>query len=744
MSGTGLLTSDYGIAPDPVSANAQALGAPPINLSPRAVAAPPKPKEPESNLALARQRREQGENPSRDPNAKNPYSSAAGADQIIDGTWLKLMNTYHPEMVQGQTKEQILAMRTDKDLSGAMAGKYDEENAKILASNGIAPTPNFINALYRAGPGDGLKLIQAARQNPAALVKDIAPALATPGNNGAGDLTVGQFLVDPYQHGPGAQSNDTPQQAFTIAKGNEILAQMLNDQTEGKKELARVSKDYKPIDIPPMPKPPEVDPLSTFSSLAGVFATLAAGFSRTPAIAAMNGLAGAMHAAKESKWEDYKAHYEQFKTSSELAFKAHEQHSADVRQALEMMTKNMAAGSTMLNAVIALSDDQEMHKLHQAQEYREMARLQDQRDDKARELKEQMPVAMATADLTAAMENLKAAQKGGDQTEVARATELVQQAENKLAGVKRAMTGGGTTGFASPQTVEVKQPDGTTKTVLAQQDKGSGQWVTADGSRTPIQGDIIPAKEARSERDEASKAPITDEAADFAAGRVLAGDERATVGMARSNANITKVTNSLVRLAKQQGVGPGDLAVRIAQFQGTVQAERTLGTRTVAMEVPANEVAYMAPLALQASENVDRTRFPDLNSIILSGEKRTGDEKVVQFGLAANSLIYTYAKFLNPTGIPTDSDKARATEILSTAWSKGQFRAAIDQIKREIESGRAAVRETRGELAGGLTSQTSGASPGASVPKITTDAEYHALPSGSEFLDPNGVKRKKP
>jgi hypothetical protein len=134
------------------------------------------------------------------------------------------------------------------------------------------------------------------------------------------------------------------------------------------------------------------------------------------------------------------------------------------------------------------------------------------------------------------------------------------------------------------------------------------------------------------------------------------------------------------------------------------------------MEVPANEVAYMAPLALDASQKVKRSEYPDLNKILLSGERRTGDTDVVQFGLAANSLIYTYAKFLNPTGIPTDADKARATDILSTAWSEGQFQAAVDQIKREIESGRQAVRATRGELRSGLTTATQPVPGGDALP----------------------------
>lgn len=120
------------------------------------------------------------------------------------------------------------------------------------------------------------------------------------------------------------------------------------------------------------------------------------------------------------------------------------------------------------------------------------------------------------------------------------------------------------------------------------------------------------------------------------------------------------------------------------------------------MDIAANEVKFMAPLALSASKNVDRTQYPKLNEILLAAEQGTGDENVVRFGLAANSLIYTYSKFLNPTGIPTDADKAKASEILSTAWSKGQFETAIDQIKKEIVSGQSGVKQTKEDLKSGL------------------------------------------
>lgn len=413
------------------------------------------PKNSETNLTIARRQREMGENPSGDPSAKNPFSSAGGPDQIIDSTWVDLMKKYHPERVQGQSREQIIAMKYDPanvGMSHELATKYDEENARFLASNRIPPTPNNINLAYRAGPEGAKAIIMAAQTNPNALVKDVVPAMGTPGNNGAGNMTVGQIMANPYGRGPGGAEESDPRSRYVGAQGNAILAQMLADQEAGKARVAKLDRDYKPIEVPERPKPPDTDPLATFGTLAGVFATLAAGFSRTPAIAAMNGLAGAIHGAKEHDWELYKAQYDQFKTMSEYAFKAHDQHSADIRDALEMMSKNMAAGTAMMNATIALSQDDEMKKLHDRQKYVEMWKLQEERNKNKQETERKYPETLAALKLTAALENLKYQQEHGTPEQIEEATRVVREVQAERAETVRSGLGGfKTTGSLTAQ-----------------------------------------------------------------------------------------------------------------------------------------------------------------------------------------------------------------------------------------------------------------------------------------------------
>ena len=282
----------------------------------------------------------------------------------------------------------------------------------------------------------------------------------------------------------------------------------------------------------------------------------------------------------------------------------------------------------------------------------------------------------------------------------------------------------------------------------------------AAGNPPPTDAEEAQARiDARNSAKPSGASVVSDDMADLSADRFLAGDKSAAVGFGRSPANQVKIGNAIAAKAKALGMNGADIARKVAEYAGETQAERTLGTRAVNMEIAANEVKYMAPLALSASEKVSRTSYPTLNSILLAAEKGTGNEDVVRFGLAANSLIYTYSKFLNPTGIPTDADKAKATEILSTAWSKGQFSTAIDQIKKEIASGQQGVAQTR-EGVGQTISPKGGepASSGAGLPRAATDtgaaapqkagdvyqgvtaAQYDALPKGAHYTMPGNPR----
>jgi len=175
--------------------------------------------------------------------------------------------------------------------------------------------------------------------------------------------------------------------------------------------------------------------------------------------------------------------------------------------------------------------------------------------------------------------------------------------------------------------------------------------------------------------------------------------------------NIAALRREIARQNTEAGTTPEEQAVKNAEYFGTKAGQRTLGTRTANIEQAVTEAQQLAPLVLEASNKVDRTRFPLLNSVILAAERGTGDENVVRLGVAINGMINVYARAINPTGVPTVSDKEHARDILQAAWSKGQIGAAIDQMNKEMAAARAAPGAVKQQMREDLTGKKTQTAP---------------------------------
>lgn len=168
-------------------------------------------------------------------------------------------------------------------------------------------------------------------------------------------------------------------------------------------------------------------------------------------------------------------------------------------------------------------------------------------------------------------------------------------------------------------------------------------------------------------------------------------------GLARSAAG-AKLVSEVMKEVPKGGTRAEDVLANTAEYTGVKAGQRTLGTRQANVDMAVTEAQNMAPLALQASANVDRTKYPTLNSLLLAAQKGTGDEHVVRLGIATNSLINIYARAISPTGVPTVSDKDHARELLSSAWSKGQYSAGIDQLMKEMAAAKKSPDMVREDL----------------------------------------------
>lgn len=109
------------------------------------------------------------------PNARAGTSSATGLFQFIDSTWLDMVRRHgdtHGLASQAaalrngadaSTRREILALRSDPELSARMAAELARENAQTLQARlGRAPSAGELYAAHVMGSGGALRLIEAA------------------------------------------------------------------------------------------------------------------------------------------------------------------------------------------------------------------------------------------------------------------------------------------------------------------------------------------------------------------------------------------------------------------------------------------------------------------------------------------------------------------------------------------------------------------------------------------------------
>ena len=98
--------------------------------------------------------------------AKNPLSSATGLHQFTQGTWNKMIQTYRPDLLEGRTKKEVLALRTDPELSTEMATNLARENADYLESRGLPVNEGSLYLSHFLGAGAAADVLRAAPDTP--------------------------------------------------------------------------------------------------------------------------------------------------------------------------------------------------------------------------------------------------------------------------------------------------------------------------------------------------------------------------------------------------------------------------------------------------------------------------------------------------------------------------------------------------------------------------------------------------
>ncbi|MBH0113263.1 phage tail length tape measure family protein [Novosphingobium sp. YJ-S2-02] len=93
--------------------------------------------------------------------AKNPNSSAQGYGQFIETTWIDQFSKVYKEQAETLSRENILALRNNKEVASGIIDNYARENAKFLESFGAQVTAGNLYLAHFLG-GAGAKAVLTA------------------------------------------------------------------------------------------------------------------------------------------------------------------------------------------------------------------------------------------------------------------------------------------------------------------------------------------------------------------------------------------------------------------------------------------------------------------------------------------------------------------------------------------------------------------------------------------------------
>lgn len=135
------------------------------------------------------QRLQADENSTGNPAAKNPNSSATGNGQFINSTWLQLARQVRPDLASASDAD-VLKLRSDPGVAAQVTTAYAQQNAQVLAANGLPVNGATLAMAHKLGPNGAHAVLVA---DPGAKLADLLPREVIAANPQLAKLTAGQY-----------------------------------------------------------------------------------------------------------------------------------------------------------------------------------------------------------------------------------------------------------------------------------------------------------------------------------------------------------------------------------------------------------------------------------------------------------------------------------------------------------------------------------------------------------------------
>ena len=511
-----------------------------------------------------------------------------------------------------------------------------------------------------------------------------------------------------------------------------------------------------PPEIEPYKPPPESNPWKAFGSPAMWIAAAGGLLTRRSLTTSLEAGGKVMEAMKANDLEAAKQHYEAWKANTDNALKLQDYKLKVFDEILG--AKDLSAAEKLARAKTAVTQlgldeglARDIDTFTQHVEAEKKGRVELEKASlEITEIKNKM---QAQADYAAAV-------KSGDPAAVEEALQRRAEYEPAIAAQIKPS-------YSNPATVEVADGKGGTKTMLAQQDKRTGRWVSADEDRTPL-----PKVKSIAGKD-TSDAVLTGFTLDYAAEQYRHSGKLPPMGLGSTGAAAQNRANLIKRAAELS-----EMERTGALPEGAIAGDRDLGGQ-YAISADKSSLASLTKMtdAAVSFENTAAKNFdlavslfpkgssPDMgpwvNKWVLTGETGAGSKDVPPYVTALLTGANEYAKIMSGStgaqGSTVDSRK-EAADRFSPYLDKGQIEGVIKVAKQDMDNRKASLRDqlddirariTGGER-GGAENEAGGDKGGAgdelppAAKSQLKEGQVTIFANGQAWTLENGVAKKVP
>ncbi|CAE6826929.1 hypothetical protein R20943_06447 [Paraburkholderia aspalathi] len=225
------------------------------------------------------------------------------------------------------------------------------------------------------------------------------------------------------------------------------------------------------------------------------------------------------------------------------------------------------------------------------------------------------------------------------------------------------------------------------------------------------------------------------EAIDAMSKAYAAGNTAIVNGLGRNTADRNVRAEVISRASAYQKQSGGDMAATPIEYKANTRGAIVNAQQGAKVDAAAGALTQPGGIGDQfqgAIDALNRTGIPLANEAQMAALRATNDPRIAAYDAAQNGVVSEAAQILG-RGTLTVNSMEEARRVVNGWHTSAQAKAGLAQLKKEAET---TISASRREV------RTS-ASGGAPV-RVSSDAEYNNLPSGAEFIAPDGSHRRKP